>query len=176
MLGRYRLLKHLGFFGIEPGTTRGALAFIRTVNRLLSSPTNILWLTPQGRFADARERPPRFKSGIGAIASRSTAVTFLPLAIEYTFWSEPKCEILISFGEPVVTPSLRPRQTNEWTTILARALEETQQDLALAAVRREERDWIVLCAGRTVHNLPAARFEREDQEFSALQQRSSMDT
>ena len=59
MLERYRLFKRLGFFGIKPDSTSGALAFIRRVDSILSSPNSMLWLTPQGRFADARERPPR---------------------------------------------------------------------------------------------------------------------
>ena len=27
---------------------------------------------------------------------------FVPLAIEYTFWNEPRPEILVSFGEPII--------------------------------------------------------------------------
>lgn len=173
MLGRYRLFKRLGFFGIKPGSAGGALAFIRSVHCILSSPTNMLWLTPQGRFADARERPPRLRSGLGAIASRLTAATFLPLAIECTFWTEPKCEILVSFGEPIVTRSVAARAPNEWTTVLARALEKAQDDLARAAERREAHDWIVLRGSSRIHaDSSQPSFAREKQEFSAVQQTS----
>jgi len=174
MLERYRLFKRLGFFGIKPDSTSGALAFIRRVDSILSSPNSMLWLTPQGRFADARERPPRLRSGLGAIAGRLTAATFLPLAIEYTFWTERKCEILVSFGEPIVTGSVPSRAPNEWTPVLARALEKAQDDLARGAERREQRDWIVLRAGSGIHaDSCQPNFAREE-EFSAIQQPSSI--
>ncbi len=175
MLKRYRLFKRLGFFGIKADSASGALAFIRRVDSILNSSKNMLWLTPQGRFADARERAPRFRSGIGAIASRLTAAKFLPLAIEYTFWTEPKCEILVSFGEPIVTTSVPERSPNEWTRVLAQALEKAQDDVARAAERREERDWIVLRTSSAIHNDMSQRsFVPEKQEFSAIQQRSSI--
>ena len=51
---------------------------------------------------DVRERPLRLQSGLGALATQSQNSIFVPLAIEYTFWDEPRPEILVSFGEPPV--------------------------------------------------------------------------
>ena len=102
MLERYRIFKQLGFFGVEQGTTRGALTFLRTAQATLASSANALWLTPQGRFVDVRERPLRLQDGLGALATRTPNAAFIPLAIEYAFWTEPRPEILVAFGEPIV--------------------------------------------------------------------------
>jgi 1-acyl-sn-glycerol-3-phosphate acyltransferase len=169
MLQRYRFFKRLGFFGIEPDSARGALSFIRTVDGILKSPQNLLWLTPQGRFADARERPARLKSGLGAIANRMPEGVFLPLAIEYPFWTEPQPEVLISFGEPIVTQPSLGLVPNEWTAICAQALEHTQDQLASRSERRDERDWIILRRGSRTYKHGSARSSaRHNTEMLAL--------
>ena len=75
------------------------MTFLRTTRAILESRRNLVWLTPQGRFMDVRERPIRLQRGLGALAAQREEVEFLPLAIEYSFWTEPRPEILISFGE-----------------------------------------------------------------------------
>ena len=59
-LERYRFFRKLGAFGVERGTRHGAAAFLRIGTKVLARPGAMLWLTPQARFADARERPLRF--------------------------------------------------------------------------------------------------------------------
>ena len=95
MLERYGFFKHLGFFGIEQQTATGARKFLRTMRAILASSRNAVWLTPQGRFMDVRERPLRLQSGLGALATQSQSTLFIPLAIEYAFWTEPRPEILV---------------------------------------------------------------------------------
>ena len=73
---RYGFFKHLGFFGIEPQTQRGARTFLRTTHALLASSLNAVWLTPQGRFVDVRERPLRLQKGLGALAVREPGAIF----------------------------------------------------------------------------------------------------
>ena len=84
-------------FGVEQDTPRGALTFLRTARALLASSQNAVWLTPQGRFMDVRERPLRLKDGLGALATREPSAAFIPLAIEFAFWTESRPEILVSF-------------------------------------------------------------------------------
>ena len=147
MLERYRIFKHLGFFGVEQGTTRGALIFLRTARAILASSANALWLTPQGRFVDVRERPLRLQDGLGALASRSPNAAFIPLAIEYAFWTEPRPEILVAFGEPIVPATMQT--ADDRTHILAEALENIQDELAARSCRREPSDWRVLDRGKS---------------------------
>jgi 1-acyl-sn-glycerol-3-phosphate acyltransferase len=149
MLERYGIFKHLGFFGVEPGTTRGARTFLRTAHTILASSRRALWLTPQGRFSDPRERPLRLQEGLGAIAAREPHATFLPLAIEYPFWTEPRPEILVSFGAPVTPVAEVPRKPAEWMRLFSEALARTQDELAARSLRRELDDWVVLGRGKS---------------------------
>ena len=147
MLERYRIFKRLGFFGIEKGTTRGARTFLRTAQSTLASSANALWLTPQARFADVRERPPRLQDGLGALATLNPSVAFIPLAIEYSFWTEPRPEILVAFGSPIFP--MADRTAGEWTRIFTRALEQTQDELAAHSRSRHPADWLVLNRGKS---------------------------
>jgi len=103
-LEKYRLLKRLGIFPVEMKTPRGAVQFLRTGEAILKS-GGVLWITPQGRFADPRERPIVFKAGMAALAERVASAlgscTLIPLAIEYPFWDERLPETLLYFAEPI---------------------------------------------------------------------------
>jgi 1-acyl-sn-glycerol-3-phosphate acyltransferase len=149
MLERYRFFKYLGFFPIEQESTRGALQFLRMSHAILTSARNAIWLTPQGRFMDARERPIRLRDGLGALAARESGVPFVPLAIEYAFWTEPRPEILVAFGEPIVPSDEAPQTAAEWTRRFTDALETTQDELAARSCRREAAEWGTLIRGKS---------------------------
>lgn len=149
MLDRYGFFRHLGFFAVEQNTTRGARTFLETSRTLLASPGNALWITPQGRFVDVRERPLRLQEGLGALAARVPGVTFLPLAIEYPFWTEPQPELLVTFGQPIVSTSELSGGGAEWTQVFTSALEATQDILEAASQRRAPEEWVVLNHGKS---------------------------
>jgi 1-acyl-sn-glycerol-3-phosphate acyltransferase len=146
-LQRYGFFKHLGFYGIEQQSVRGAKRFLRITCSLLGSERNAVWLTPQGGFRDVRERPVQLRHGISSLAARMENVAFVPLAIEYTFWKEPRPEILVSFGQPVVPKHVPMRNSGEWLDIFGSVLEATQDELAAKSQRRDPADWIVLERG-----------------------------
>ncbi|HJS87544.1 MAG TPA: lysophospholipid acyltransferase family protein [Acetobacteraceae bacterium] len=98
-LGKYRVLRRIGVFGIEAGP-RGAARFLRIGLDLLADPATLLWITAEGAFTDPRVRPVRLRPGIAHLARRTNAV-ILPLAIELPFWNERKPEALVRFGPPV---------------------------------------------------------------------------
>jgi 1-acyl-sn-glycerol-3-phosphate acyltransferase len=147
MLDRYRLFKHLGFFPVQQATASGAHNFLRTARAILTSSANVLWLTPQGRFMDVRERPLRFQNGLGALAARESGVSFVPLAIEYSFWTESRPEILLSFGETIIPSRDGLEKVEDLTTRFADALEETQDNLTAHSCRRDPREWLLLTQG-----------------------------
>lgn len=149
MLRRYKFFGRLGFFGVEQHTRRGARQFLRVSEGILQSPRHLLALTPQGRFADARERPVRFAAGLGHLAARQPPAVFLPLAIEYVFWEERLPEILVRFGEPAVTGRGHlPRQRPEaWTSFFEEELARTQDALAAESQRRCPEDFETLLQG-----------------------------
>jgi 1-acyl-sn-glycerol-3-phosphate acyltransferase len=149
MLERYRFFRHLGFFPVEQRSTHGARQFLRATHAVLASPDNAVWLTPQGRFMDVRERPLRLQNGLGALATREPSAAFIPLAIEYAFWAEPRPEILVSFGEPIVPASEPARNAADWTRVFGDALEFTQDELAARSCRRGAAEWSTLDRGKS---------------------------
>ena len=148
MLERYGIFKRLGFFGVDPSLP-GTRTFLRITHDLLANPRNSVWLSPQGRFADVRERPLRLQDGLGALAVREPDAAFVPLAIEYPFWTEPRPEILVSFGEPIVPGRERIRTVEEWTGVFTGALETTQTKLASSACRRDPAEWQTANRGKS---------------------------
>jgi hypothetical protein len=148
-LQRYGFFKQLGFYGVEQKSTRGAMTFLRTTCRLLGSARNMVWLTPQGRFMDMRQRPLRLQHGIGSLAAHLENVTFVPLAIEYTLWNEPRPEILLSFSHSAVPKNAPLRSSRNWTEFFSKALEKAQDELAARSSQRDPADWIVLDSGKS---------------------------
>ena len=144
-LARYGILKHVGVFGVEMKTARGAAQFLRTGLSVLAK-GGVLWVTPQGRFADARERPLVFKPGLAALAARVPGgCTVLPLAIEYTFWDERLPETLLHFGEPVRVDG---ESADEIDAALRNALGATMEALAAKAIPRNPAAFEVFQQGR----------------------------
>lgn len=148
-LARYRFFSRLGFFGVEPDSRRGAVALLRKGTAILSQPSATLWITPQGRFADPRERPVSLKPGMGHLALRVGRCDLLPLAIEYPFGEERFPEALLRFGSVTRAEAYERESGRETTDALAELLERTQDDLAEAAVARDFSGFDVLLRGRS---------------------------
>ncbi len=144
-LERYRILKRIGIFGVDMQSVRGAARFLRTGLEILTS-GGVLWITPQGRFADARERPLLFKPGMAALAARVPGgCTVLPLAIEYVFWDERFPETLLHFGHPV---PIEGKSTEEADALLHQALLDTMETLKEKAMARNPAAFTVLHGGK----------------------------
>ena len=185
-LARYPVIERLGLFGVERGTAAGAKAFLRTARAVLDEPGADLWLTPQGRFADERERPVTFEPGLGHLAAtcerEAADTTFVPVAVTYRFWEERSPEMLLAVGEPVspaacitdrAAPGDRPVGGEAWTRFLADRLTVTLDELLAAADTRDAGRFVTLHAGtagvgggydafrRAVARLRGARFRSE---------------
>ena len=139
-LERYKILGWLGIFGVAMESARGAVKFLRTGEAVLAA-GGVLWVTPQGRFVDARMRPLEFKAGLAALASR-TGCTVLPLAIEYTFWDERTPECLLQFGEAV-----HVRKGQALDGVLESALLAAMEELKEASMARSARGFQTLSNG-----------------------------
>jgi 1-acyl-sn-glycerol-3-phosphate acyltransferase len=147
-LGRYRILESLGFFGVERGTVAGARRFAQTTRRILAKSKTVLWLTPQGRFADPRERPTRLETGLSWLVRHAKPdVNFLPLALEYPFWEERTAECLLRFGPVVERERFAADDAAESCRELAAMLEATQDRLAEEAQTRRPGDFETLVQG-----------------------------
>jgi len=144
-LARYPMLRKLGIFPVETTTPRGAAQFLRTGEAILRD-GGVLWVTPQGRFADPRAWPLAFKPGLAALALRVPEATILPMAIEYTFWDERLPEALLHVAPKV---NLEPSATTE------SANKQLEAELAVAVLA-----------------LQAASIERDASVFQVLLQGS----
>ena len=143
-LEQYPILRKLGIFPVEMGSTRGAAQFLRTAEAILRD-GGVLWLTPQGRFADPREFPLAFKPGLAALALRMPNVPLLPMAVEDTCWDERLPEALVRFGEPMqVSPGVT---TPEATRELEAALGTAMYALQAAAVARDATAFTTVFSG-----------------------------
>jgi 1-acyl-sn-glycerol-3-phosphate acyltransferase len=147
-LEKYGLLKRLGIFPVEMKTARGAVQFLRTGEAILLS-GGVLWVTPQGRFSDARERPLVFKPGMAALAARvakvAGACTLLPLAIEYPFWDERLPETLLHFAEPLLIHAGDGAEEIEAKALAA--LDQVMEELKRKAVDRDAAAFELLAQG-----------------------------
>ncbi len=152
-LERYRMFRRLGFFGVRRGTAQGAREFLRTGVRVLQERGAVLAMTPQGRFADVRERPVRFAGGLGHLACRVPDACYVAVGIEYVYWEERLPEVLVAFGRPL-TPGSElevgaggERDAARWTQTFAREMERTLERLAKRARGREPCDFEMLLKG-----------------------------
>ncbi len=157
-LRRYPFLRHLGLFPLRQGSLRGGRNFLAQADHLLSQPASLLWLTPQGRFADVRQRPLGFAAGIGHVARRFPGLAFIPLAVEYTFWEERLPEALVAFGAPVSWPT--PPAPAAACEFLENRLAEVATKLAASAQARDAGAWIELRRTRAGVNFIYSTWQR----------------
>jgi 1-acyl-sn-glycerol-3-phosphate acyltransferase len=137
-LARYPFMKRLGVFGVEPGTTAGAAAFLRTARQVLGShPSHMLWLNVPGRFSDVRERPVPIAAGMARLPELAPDAVFVPLALEYVFWTERAPEMLAAFGRPMHGCDLLALDRPARAAHIARELAGTMDRLAEEAIRRD---------------------------------------
>lgn len=136
-LGRYKLFRRLGVYGIDPATRQGAARFMVTSLRILSTPRTALWITSEGHFTDSRARPVRLRPGLAHLARRVPQAVIVPLAIEYPFWNERQPEALLRFGLPIETEDGRGRDVAGWNALLEQRLTQTMDDLAKSAISRD---------------------------------------
>lgn len=148
MLDRYRFFGRIGAFGIDLASPRGAADFLRTGREVLSRPERSLWVTAQGRFVDSRERPVGLRAGIARLAELAPEAGFVPLAIEYSFWTERGAEALVAFGPLRRAEALRPLERKERLEVLERDLEATMDRLAGDVVSRDPARFRPLIQGK----------------------------
>jgi 1-acyl-sn-glycerol-3-phosphate acyltransferase len=150
MLKRYPFMARIGAFGVEQNSLSGARRFRAVCNTILGQDDTLLIVACQGRFADVRERPLRIESGIAHLADLATDTIFVPLAIEYTFWTEKRPELLLRFGDPITGDILAALPVKGRLARLETTLEATMTALAVTSSTREPAafDKLVTGSGR----------------------------
>ena len=147
-LERYPILRRVGIFGVESSTTRGALQFVKMGLEVLKA-KGVLWITPQGRFADVRERPIIFKPGLAGLGRRVPGgCVAIPLAIEYVFWNERLPEVLLHFGEPVHISDASAQISENFDRRMNESLRQAMDELAAKSVARDSSNFETILTGR----------------------------
>lgn len=144
-LARYRFFGRIGFFGVERDRLAGVRAFLKVGAAILADPTAALWVTPQGRFADPRERPIRIEPGIAELAIRAPGTACVPLALEYPFWTERTPEALAAIGTPIMAHHGASR--SEVAAILEAGLMSAMDSLRDAAIERSPSEFETVLSG-----------------------------
>ena len=144
MLRRYRFMRRLGLFGVEPGTRAGAATFLQTSRAVLSEPSRMLWVTAQGRFTDPRARPVALRPGVAHLMASLPGAVALPVALEYPFWDESRPEALARFGRPLEGGG----SARDWHRRLEEGLTEAMDALAGDAARRDPSPFRELLRGQ----------------------------
>lgn len=135
-LAKYRFMRRLGLFGIDTDSPRGAARFLRISMAILSEQGRVLWLTPEGRFCDCRQRA-EFRPGLAHLARRNPRLVLLPMAVEYPFWQERTPEALVRFGLPTRSDEVGERSAAQWTELLQDRLHAVQDALQTQSTARD---------------------------------------
>lgn len=146
-LAHYPFMGRMGAFGVARGHAQGAADFLATARAVLARPDSILIVACQGRFADVRARPLRAEPGIAHLADLPDDLTFVPLAIEYVFWSERRPELLLQFGDAISGRTLKALPPAQRNARLEAGLETTMAGLAAAALTRDPAGFDLLATG-----------------------------
>jgi 1-acyl-sn-glycerol-3-phosphate acyltransferase len=147
-LDSYAIFKKLGVFGVERGSGQGAVRFLKVARQILSRPHAALWITPQGRYADVRERPVSLLPGLAHAVAEAPRCTVLTVALEYTFWENRLPIALARFGPPLRTADSPEATPAAWDERLAGALEANQDQLARQVMARDPTVFEVLIDGQ----------------------------
>jgi 1-acyl-sn-glycerol-3-phosphate acyltransferase len=147
MITRYGFMPRIGAFGVAQNAARGAAQFLAVGSRILADRRNVLFVTAQGRFTDARQRPLRLAPGLSHLLDHVTTVNLVPLAIDYVFWTERKPELLLRFGAPIAGADMQKLPRAERTRRLEQALEQSMDALKAEAIQRDAAAFSTLLEG-----------------------------
>lgn len=159
---KYRMFGKMGFYPLKQDSLEGARSFLKVSRAILSDPGASIWITPEGRFADVRDKSAELMPGLSHLALSmlkrpSDAVGrtwFIALAVEYAFWEERSPEALAWFAEPILVEEQDARQRMgdqafskaAWHQRLTDSLRENQQRLAEVSIARDTKGFEVLAS------------------------------
>ena len=147
-LEHYSFFRSIGAFPVDNSSSRAGAQFLRQAADVLARADAILWMTPEGRFTDARQRPVAWRAGTAALTRQLEHCTVVPLALEYTFWNERLPEVLCSVGEPLRFAADELEPTERRNARLQSAMSEAQDELSTRTQKRDPTLFHTVFAGR----------------------------
>jgi len=150
-LARFRFLRRLGIFGIDPDEPASLAALNAYVLRRLGEmERGTLIITPQGRFTDVRQ-PVVPRPGLASVAASLADVPAWSVAVEYGFWVGARPEVFISV-QAIETPA-DPRRAG-WHRALRTGMQANQDALAGAVTSRDPAAFTAIEGGSRAHVHP----------------------
>lgn len=172
-LEQYSVFKKLGFFGVESEALSGARTLLRDGYAACTDQT-VLWITPEGRFADARDHSASLAPGLAHLCRRldseSAGGRVLSMALEYAFWDERLPMVFAHFSQPIefrvaaedgepvppgqdestqhATNGFERKTKSWWSDQLESQLRELQSELAQWVIARQDDPFEVLVNGK----------------------------
>jgi 1-acyl-sn-glycerol-3-phosphate acyltransferase len=145
-LNRFRFMRKLGLFGIDPDDPRSLPVMVDYLRaRVAESPRTLLAITPQGRFTDPRS-PLVVRPGAAAVAARLAVRHAIAVAVEYAFWSDQKPEVFLR-ATPIAPPITPPvdagpgvrgsSRVGDWHEAISGTMARNGEALASLVVARE---------------------------------------
>lgn len=135
-LEQYKVFGKLGFYGVRMHTPSGAGAFLRQSLAILHAGDTAIWMTPEGRFADVRDRAATLMPGLAHLCTRLDSGCAVPLALEYVFWEERLPVCLVTMGRPQFIEQHPDLTKAQWSERLERELRSAQDHLMKLAIAR----------------------------------------
>ncbi len=136
-LKQYRVFEKLGFFGVQLDSASGASSFLSRCNEIVDKGgAASIWMTPEGRFSDARDHSATLMPGLAHLCARIEFGNVMPVALEYVFWDERLPVCLIQLGNPIEIHRQSELNKTQWNDLLTTRLRQCQRDLAVLAIAR----------------------------------------
>lgn len=136
-LRQYRVFEKLGFYGVDLRSTTGSATFLRTSMAILNAGDTTLWITPEGRFCDARDHATPLMPGLAHLCTKLDRGWIVPLALEYPFWDERLPLCVARFGTPLDVRNGTDWDKPRWNDILTEHFRVNQRRLADGVIARE---------------------------------------
>lgn len=143
-LRRFRIFLRLGLFGLEPDDPRSArLLLSETARRWAEAPRTLFFVTPQGRFTDPREAI-ELRPGAAMVAAQHRGLAVGAVAVEYSFWSDKKPEVLLRIRR---VPNPAVPSARNWLEAMSAIMEENGRQLASLSIARRSSAFETLIDG-----------------------------
>ena len=172
-LEQYSAFGKLGFYGVQMNTTRGAAGFLKQTAAILQGGRTAIWMTPEGRFADARDHDAELMPGLSHVCAKMSHGIVLPLALEYVFWDERLPVCLARFGTPLRIDDSPELSKLQWQQRLSDQLRTTQDDLRDLSINRSSDPFEILIGGKSGAGRFYDTFRRMRSVFSRKSFRSN---
>ena len=133
-LRKFKFFTRLGIFGLEPDHPASLDEVTRYLAGVFAADARtIMWITPQGQFADPRV-PIRIRPGVAAIAARCGVRRCVSVSVEYGFWTDRRPEVFMRFSEIELPPQAT---TTGLIRVIAPAMQANADALARLVQTRD---------------------------------------